>query len=317
MLEILEQIFYSDKYDYLNIVLSLCEVAFTILSILTIFISIYYENCILKLKKLKWKIKQTVNIDEIKEKLFEYGYIKDEQIPFYDRIILFFRVICYILLIIYSIIYIAGLTKIESIGGIILTYLSVGVVLTVLIYITTIFRTSKKNEDILDYKDFFDYENFQKIYNEKLIIVPNIKINIMHNEYSLIQIEQTYPIYMYNLLIVIQLDNKVFLRISLKDNKYEEYNQTYKYNINIDDIDISKYIFENIKGDSDVNIYISTFQSDTNNIKAYKGNIEIDRKSENTIIKIEKLKILDDRITRIVQDFLKEEINKEIYNKLI
>ena len=317
MLEILEQIFYSDKYDYLNIVLSLCEVAFTILSILTIFISIYYENCILKLKKLKWKIKQTVNIDEIKEKLFEYGYIKDEQIPFYDRIILFFRVICYILLIIYSIIYIAGLTKIESIGGIILTYLSVGVVLTVLIYITTIFRTSKKNEDILDYKDFFDYENFKKIYNEKLIIVPNIKINIMHNEYSLIQIEQTYPIYMYNLLIVIQLDNKVFLRISLKDNKYEEYNQTYKYNINIDDIDISKYIFENIKGDSDVNIYISTFQSDTNNIKAYKGNIEIDRKSENTIIKIEKLKILDDRITRIVQDFFKEEINKEIYNKLI
>lgn len=317
MLEILKQIFYSDKYDYLNIVLSLCEVAFTILSILTIFISIYYENCILKLKKLKWKIKQTVNIDEIKEKLFEYGYIKDEQIPFYDRIILFFRVICYILLIIYSIIYIAGLTKIESIGGIILTYLSVGVVLTVLIYITTIFRTSKKNEDILDYKDFFDYENFQKIYNEKLIIVPNIKINIMHNEYSLIQIEQTYPIYMYNLLIVIQLDNKVFLRISLKDNKYEEYNQTYKYNINIDDIDISKYIFENIKGDSDVNIYISTFQSDTNNIKAYKGNIEIDKKSENTIIKIEKLKILDDRITRIVQDFFKEEINKEIYNKLI
>lgn len=317
MLEILEQIFYSDKYDYLNIVLSLCEVAFTILSILTIFISIYYENCILKLKKLKWKIKQTVNIDEIKEKLFEYGYIKDEQIPFYDRIILFFRVICYILLIIYSIIYIAGLTKIESIGGIILTYLSVGVVLTVLIYITTIFRTSKKNEDILDYKDFFDYENFQKIYNEKLIIVPNIKINIMHNEYSVIQIEQTYPIYMYNLLIVIQFDNKVFLRISLKDNKYKEYNQTYKYNINIDDIDISKYIFENIKGDSDVNIYISTFQSDTNNIKAYKGNIEIDKKSENTIIKIEKLKILDDRITRIVQDFFKEEINKEIYNKLI
>ena len=317
MLEILEQIFYSDKYDYLNIVLSLCEVAFTILSILTIFISIYYENCILKLKKLKWKIKQTVNIDEIKEKLFEYGYIKDEQIPFYDRIILFFRVICYILLIIYSIIYIAGLTKIESIGGIILTYLSVGVVLTVLIYITTIFRTSKKNEDILDYKDFFDYENFQKIYNEKLIIVPNIKINIMHNEYSVIQIEQTYPIYMYNLLIVIQFDNKVFLRISLKDNKYKEYNQTYKYNINIDDIDISKYIFENIKGDSDVNIYISTFQSDTNNIKAYKGNIEIDKKSDNTIIKIEKLKILDDRITRIVQDFFKEEINKEIYNKLI
>lgn len=317
MLEILEQIFYSDKYDYLNIVLSLCEVAFTILSILTIFISIYYENCILKLKKLKWKIKQTVNIDEIKEKLFEYGYIKDEQIPFYDRIILFFRVICYILLIIYSIIYIAGLTKIESIGGIILTYLSVGVVLTVLIYITTIFRTSKKNEDILDYKDFFDYENFQKIYNEKLIIVPNIKINIMHNEYSVIQIEQTYPIYMYNLLIVIQFDNKVFLRISLKDNKYKEYNQTYKYNINIDDIDISKYIFENIKGDSDVNIYISTFQSDTNNIKAYKGNIEIDKKSENTIVKIEKLKILDDRITRIVQDFFKEEINKEIYNKLI
>lgn len=317
MLEILKQIFYSDKYDYLNIVLSLCEVAFTILSILTIFISIYYENCILKLKKLKWKIKQTVNIDEIKEKLFEYGYIKNEQIPFYDRIILFFRIICCILLIIYSIIYIAGLTKIESIGGIILTYLSVGVVLTVLIYITTIFRTSKKNEDILDYKDFFDYENFQKIYNEKLIIVPNIKINIMHNEYSVIQIEQTYPIYMYNLLIVIQFDNKVFLRISLKDNKYKEYNQTYKYNINIDDIDISKYIFENIKGDSDVNIYISTFQSDTNNIKAYKGNIEIDKKSENTIVKIEKLKILDDRITRIVQDFFKEEINKEIYNKLI
>lgn len=317
MLEILKQIFYSDKYDYLNIVLSLCEVAFTILSILTIFISIYYENCILKLKKLKWKIKQTVNIDEIKEKLFEYGYIKNEQIPFYDRIILFFRIICCILLIIYSIIYIAGLTKIESIGGIILTYLSVGVVLTVLIYITTIFRTSKKNEDILDYKDFFDYENFQKIYNEKLIIVPNIKINIMHNEYSVIQIEQTYPIYMYNLLIVIQFDNKVFLRISLKDNKYKEYNQTYKYNINIDDIDISKYIFENIKGDSDVNIYISTFQSDTNNIKAYKVNIEIDKKSENTIVKIEKLKILDDRITRIVQDFFKEEINKEIYNKLI
>lgn len=189
--------------------------------------------------------------------------------------------------------------------------------MTVLIYITTIFRTSKKNEDILDYKDFFDYENFQKIYNEKLIIVPNIKINIMHNEYSVIQIEQTYPIYMYNLLIVIQFDNKVFLRISLKDNKYKEYNQTYKYNINIDDIDISKYIFENIKGDSDVNIYISTFQSDTNNIKAYKGNIEIDKKSENTIVKIEKLKILDDRITRIVQDFFKEEINKEIYNKLI
>lgn len=87
MLEILKQIFYSDKYDYLNIVLSLCEVAFTILSILTIFISIYYENCILKLKKLKWKIKQTVNIDEIKEKLFEYGYIKNEQIPFYDIIL--------------------------------------------------------------------------------------------------------------------------------------------------------------------------------------------------------------------------------------
>lgn len=309
--------FYSNKYDYINIVLSLCEVSFTILSILTIFISIYYENSILKLNKLKWKLKQTIKIDEIKEILFQYGYINNEQIPFYDSIILFFKNICYILLIIYIIIYIAGITKVESIGGVILTYFSVGIVLTVLIYIATIFRTSKKNKDIVDYKNFFNYENFQKIYNEKLQIIPKIKINIMHNENSIIQIEQIYPICIYNLLIAIQIDNKAFVRINLNHNKCEEYNEIYRSNINIDDTDMSKYIFENIKKSSNINIYMGTYKNNIDDIKKFKGDFEIYKESNKTIIEINKLEISNDRITRIVQDFLKEEFNKDIYTKLI
>ena len=318
MFNLLESLFYSNKFDYINIVISLCEISFTILSILTIFISIYYENSILKLKKLKWKIGQTVKIEEIKEILFEYGYIKNEQMPFYDKIIRFFKGICYTLVIIYSIIYIVVTTKTESIGGITLLYITVAMVLVILIFITSIFRTSKNNKDIIEYEKFFNYEFYSKIYNEKYIVNPIININITHGEDSIIQIEQEYPIYIYNLLIIIELNNKVFFRIMLKENKNKNNNNyTYKYSKNISNMDISRYIFENVKEDSSGKIYISTLQGDKNDIKSYKGNISIYKESENTIININELEFVNDRITRIVQDILKEDIDKEVYSKLI
>ena len=83
----------SCQQDYIEIIISFIEITITMLSLVTIFFNINYENNILKLRDIIWKIKNTIDMEQLNKELFDYYTIEKTRFKIYDQMIMGFRII--------------------------------------------------------------------------------------------------------------------------------------------------------------------------------------------------------------------------------
>lgn len=188
----------SCQQDYIEIIISFIEITITMLSLVTIFFNINYENNILKLRDIIWKIKNTIDMEQLNKELFDYYTIEKTRFKIYDQMIMGFRIINIAIICAIMCILLTKICVANTIGEFLFLIIISIIVIFTIIFIINIFKTSKENTDIFTYKELINMDRCEQIFEKKIEIIPKIKIFISSIDGD-IEIEYHYPIYCYNI----------------------------------------------------------------------------------------------------------------------
>lgn len=212
----------SNQQEYLDTILVFIEITATMLSLLTIFFSINFENKVLKSREIIWNLKNEEDIKKTRKLLNDYSTIEEINFNYYDNVIKKFRIINIILIIAILVLSIIKMYTIENSGGISFLWAMSLVLISTIIIIIDSFKTSKEDKSIINYNDIINMENFDKYFNENLKMEVQIEVFIsqMNGE---MQIRYTYPFETYNLNVGFCVDNKVFYSFKSQNDKIHNY----------------------------------------------------------------------------------------------
>ena len=145
---------FGDTYqqDYIDVIISFIEIAITMLSLVTIFFNINYENNVLKLRDIIWKFKNITNFEELNKELYDYYTIEKTRFKIYDQMIVGFRIISIIIIGAILAISVIKICVVNTIGELIFLLIMATIVIFTIIFIINIFKTSKENKEIFTYK---------------------------------------------------------------------------------------------------------------------------------------------------------------------
>ena len=243
----------SEQLNYIDIIISFIEISITMLSLVTIFFNINYENNVLKMRNIIWEIRNTNNFKEINKKLYDFYSIEKTRLKIYDQMIYIFRTISTLIILAILIILIIKLNVSNTIGESMFLIIMYAVVLGTIIFIINIFKTSKENKDIYNYKELINMDNLDEIFEENLEIIPKIKIFVSSFNGD-VEVEYTYPIYCYNINVGICLLDKFCYSYKSNDYKDSEFKKELIERKSFSDMEINKFLYSNLKDKQSVDI---------------------------------------------------------------
>lgn len=241
------------QQDYIDIIISFVEITITILSLVTMFFNINYENNILKLRDIIWKIRNITDFEEINQKLFDYYTIEKMRLKIYDQMIICFRIINIIIILVILAIMVIKICIANVIGEVVLLIIMAIVVMVTIIFIMKIFKTSKENKDIFTYKELINMNRCEEIFEKKLEIVPKIKIFISSNNGD-IEIEYDYPLYCYNINIGICLLDKFYYSYNFTMYNDDYFRKNLVVKKSFSKKEINKFLYAELKNKNDIKI---------------------------------------------------------------
>lgn len=251
-----------NNQEYIEIIISFIEIVITMLSLITVFFNINYENNIIKLRNIIWEIKNLSDMEEINKKIFEYYTIEKNRIKIYDKMIYFFRVINILVIFVILIILVVKVSIVDTLGEIILLYMMTGVVISTIIFIIDVFKTSKENKDIYTYEKLINLDNCEKIFKKGIEIVPKIKIFVSSHDGEF-EIEYCYPIKnCYNINAGFCIKDRFYCSL-----KYTTVNISFegeeRINQKFMDKEVNKFLYTNLMNESKIMIKAKVITKNT------------------------------------------------------
>ena len=281
---------FGDTYqqDYIDVIISFIEIAITMLSLVTIFFNINYENNVLKLRDIIWKFKNITNFEELNKELYDYYTIEKTRFKIYDQMIVGFRIISIIIIGAILAISVIKICVVNTIGELIFLLIMATIVIFTIIFIINIFKTSKENKEIFTYKELINMDRFEQVFESELELIPKIKIFVSATNGD-IEIEYHYPIYCYNINTGIVLFDKncyTFKSVLYNDTIFRKglvEKQIFS------DKKINKYLYAELKDKCNINIKAKVSTKNTD--KSIEYNAEINTTSEGIIVETKNYKL--------------------------
>lgn len=267
--------------NYIEYIFQIIQLIMTIITFLTVFMSVHYQENVIKLQRAKMDIKLQENITDVKKELYEYIYMKNYSIKHYKGTLKIFDIFSMLILCI-SMICAFIYSMYLSMMSILLIWS------TELIFLLSIYFISRKlhgNVKESDINCFFDYMQKEKFYNEKLDLIPIIKIIVPKNECKYI-VEIIIPYYFYNFECVLSMNNATkFIEILAKGGEKKEVIEQDMLN----DYVISNTFDEEFKC---IDREISIFTRSEKRFNAYKANIFKKEEEYCTVFEIKAEKLM-------------------------
>lgn len=278
----------SCQQDYIEIIISFIEIAITMLSLVTIFFNINYENNILKLRDIIWKIKNVIDFEELNKELFDYYTIEKTRLKIYDQMIVWFRIINIAIIGAILSILVIKICVVNTIGESIFLIVMSTIVIFTIIFIINIFKTSKENKDIFTYNELINMDRCEQVFERKLEIIPKIKIFISSTNGD-IEIKYYYPIYCYNINTGIYLLDRFCY--SYKSIMYDDefFRKDLVERKSFSDIKINKFLYAELKDKNEISIKAKVITKNTEKSLIY--NALICTTNEGIIIESKKYKL--------------------------
>ena len=188
--------------NYIEYIFQIVQVIMTIITFLTVFMSVHYQDNIVKLQRAKMEIKLEEDISKVKRLLYDYVYIQNYAIKHYKstlKIFDFFSLVIFWISMICTFIY-----------STYLSIMAIGLIWIIeLIFLLAVYFISRKLYGKIEETDidiFFDYSKIDSLYNNNLKIVPKIKIILPKGEGKCI-VEIIVPYYFYNLECIVTMSD--------------------------------------------------------------------------------------------------------------
>lgn len=243
----------SDQLNYIDIIISFIEISITMLSLVTVFFNINYENNVLKMREIIWDIRNTNDFKEINRKLYDFYSIEKTRFKIYDKMIYIFRTISTLIILAILTILIIKLNVVNTVGESMFLIIMSVVVIGTIFFIINIFKTSKGNKDIYNYKELINMDNLDKIFEENMEIIPKIKIFVSSFNGD-VEVEYIYPIYCYNINVGICLLDKFCYSYKSSEYKDTDFRKELIERKSFSDIKTNKFLYSNLKDKQSIDI---------------------------------------------------------------
>lgn len=188
--------------NYIEYVFQIIQLIMTIITFLTVFMSVHYQENIVKLQRAKMEIRLEEDMLKVKRLLYDYIYMQNYAIKHYKSTLKIFNFFSF------AILYISMIC-----AFIYSAYLSIMAILliwsTEMVFLLAVYFISRKlygKIEETDIDSFFNYNKIDNLYNNDLKIKPTIKITLPKSESKYI-VEIILPYYFYDFECVVMMSN--------------------------------------------------------------------------------------------------------------